>query len=71
MESVDYELDITDEEQELKSAAHKFAADVLHPTGIALDRLQPEAVVAPGSPLFDVLRQASELGYTRLGASLL
>lgn len=68
MESVDYELDITDEEQELKSAAHKFAADVLRPTGIALDRMQPEAVVAPDSPLFDVLRQASELGYTRLGA---
>ena len=31
--------------------------------------MSPEAMVAPGSPFYDVLRQAAELGYTRLVAS--
>ena len=30
--------------------------------------MTPEAVIAPGSPLYTVLAQAAELGFTKLGA---
>lgn len=69
MEYLDYDLGLGDEQRELREAAHKFAEEVLRPTGIALDRLPPAEVVAPGSPFFEVLRQASELGYSRLGGA--
>lgn len=68
MEHIDYDIDLTPEELELKAVAHKFARDVLRPIGIQLDRMTPEAVTAPDSPLFDVLRQACELGFNRMGA---
>ena len=67
MDYLDYDLGLGDEQRELREAAHKFAEEVLRPTGILLDRLPPAEMVAPGSPFFDVLRQAAELGYTRLG----
>ena len=35
----------TDEERAMASAAHRFAADVMRPAGIALDHSPPEAVV--------------------------
>lgn len=66
---LDYDLTLTDEQCQLRDTAREFAARVLRPTGILLDALPPEAVVAAGSPLFSVLRQAAELGYTRLGGS--
>jgi alkylation response protein AidB-like acyl-CoA dehydrogenase len=68
MDHIDYDIDLTPEELELKASAHKFAENVLRPVGIQLDRMTPEEVTAPDSPLFDVLRQASELGFNRLGA---
>ncbi len=63
---VDYDLSVTKEQDEMREAAHRFAAEVLRPAGIELDRMRPEDVVAEGSPLFDVVRQAASLGYTRL-----
>jgi alkylation response protein AidB-like acyl-CoA dehydrogenase len=69
MEYVDYDLALCEEDRALREAARKFAEEVLRPTGIHLDRLPPAAVVAEGSPFFDALRQAAELGYTRLGGS--
>jgi len=69
MEYLDYDVTLGDEQRELREAAHKFAEEVLRPTGIRLDRLPPAEVVAAGSPLFEVLRQAAELGYTRLGGT--
>ena len=68
MDHLDYDLSITDEQREMRDAARTFAAEVLRPTGLALDRLSPDEVAAPGSALYDVLRQAAELGYTRLRA---
>ena len=65
---IDYDPTITDEQRDMRDAAHEFAHDVLRPTGIALDRLSPDEVVAPGSALYGVLRQAAALGYTRLRA---
>lgn len=42
--------------------AHRFAAEVLRPTGAALDRLDPAAVAAPDSALWNVLRDYRQLG---------
>lgn len=49
-------------EQAFVKTAHQFAANVMRPVGIALDQLDPQDVVADGSPLFDVHRQYRELG---------
>jgi len=59
--------DLTGEQRELCGAARRFAVDVLRPAGIEVDRMPADAVVAPGSPLFRVLREAAGLGYTKLG----
>jgi alkylation response protein AidB-like acyl-CoA dehydrogenase len=67
MDYLEYDFTLTDEQHELRETAHKFAEEVLRPVGIELDCMAPAAVVAPGSPFFDVMRQAAELGYTRLG----
>lgn len=68
MDYCDYDPSITDEQRDMRDAARTFAKDVLRPAGIALDRLPSDAVVAPGSALYGVLRQAADLGYTRLRA---
>jgi alkylation response protein AidB-like acyl-CoA dehydrogenase len=41
---------------------HRFAADVLRPTGQKLDRMSPEEVIAADSPLWDVYKGFAELG---------
>jgi alkylation response protein AidB-like acyl-CoA dehydrogenase len=58
---------LTDDQRELRAAAHDFAEQVLRPASIQIDRLPAAAVVARDSPLFRVIRQAAELGYTRMG----
>jgi alkylation response protein AidB-like acyl-CoA dehydrogenase len=60
-------LVLDEEQRELQAAAHTFAEEVLRPTGIELDRLPPDAVVGPDSPLRRVMARGSELGYTGLG----
>ncbi|MEX0800717.1 MAG: acyl-CoA dehydrogenase family protein [Dehalococcoidia bacterium] len=59
------ELDkgLTEAEQRLKEEIHRFAADVLRPAAIELDRLPPEEVIGEGSLFWDVFRQAYGLGY--------
>ena len=69
MDYLEYDVAVTDEQNELRRAAHAFAERVVRPAGIALDRLPPEQVIAPDSPLFTALRQAAALGYTRLGGT--
>jgi alkylation response protein AidB-like acyl-CoA dehydrogenase len=55
------------EEAEMKDAAHRFAADVLRPTGAALDRVaDPAEVAGERSRLWPALRQAYRLGYHRV-----
>ncbi|GAB3101465.1 acyl-CoA dehydrogenase family protein [Aestuariicella hydrocarbonica] len=49
-------------EQAIQQTTHRFAAEVLRPAGIALDRLSAEEMVAADSPLWDVLEQAQDLG---------
>jgi alkylation response protein AidB-like acyl-CoA dehydrogenase len=69
MEYLDYDVTLTDEQCQVRDAAHAFAAQVLRPAGIQIDAMPPEQAIAPGSPLFGVLRQAGELGYTKQGGS--
>lgn len=66
-DALGYDVPLTDEQRELKAAAHTFAADVLRPAGSRIDQLEPEAVVAPDSELMRIVAQASELGYAKLG----
>jgi alkylation response protein AidB-like acyl-CoA dehydrogenase len=57
-------LQLTPEQAMLKQSVHRFAAEVLRPTAVALDRLvDPREVIASGSPLWKALRQAYRLGY--------
>jgi alkylation response protein AidB-like acyl-CoA dehydrogenase len=66
MEFVEYDLTLSDEQREIRDTARKFASEVLRPVGVALDRMSPEVVTAPGSPFFGVLRHAHELGFDRM-----
>ncbi len=51
------------EKKQLREQAHRFAAEVLRPASMELDALSPEEVMAPGSRLWDVFRQAYQAGY--------
>jgi alkylation response protein AidB-like acyl-CoA dehydrogenase len=54
----------TAEEEALKSEVHRFAAEVLRPASLELDRLpNPEDVVQDGSVYWDVFRHYYSLGY--------
>lgn len=53
---------LTEMEQAVQGVAHRLAEDVLRPAGVALDEMSPEQVVAPDSPLWDVLQKAGALG---------
>jgi len=39
MDHIDYEIDLTPEEIELRESAHKFAENVLRPAGIQIYRM--------------------------------
>jgi alkylation response protein AidB-like acyl-CoA dehydrogenase len=60
---VELNKNLTEEESSLKEQVHRFAAEVLRPASLELDRLTPEEVIASGSPLWDVIRQYRSLGY--------
>jgi alkylation response protein AidB-like acyl-CoA dehydrogenase len=51
----------------LKQEVHRFAAEVLRPVSRELDERDPEAVIAKGSPLWDVFRMAYEQGFHTQG----
>jgi len=51
----------------LKNEVHRFAAEVLRPVSRELDGRDPESVIARGSPMWDVFRQAYEQGYHTRG----
>ncbi len=53
---------LTEVEASIQEISHRFAEDVMRPAGVALDRMQPEQVIAEGSPLWDVFGQYRELG---------
>ena len=59
----DINLDLTDEDRAIKEAVHKFAKQVMRPVSIEIDKMSAEESVAPGSPLWDFLKQGYALGY--------
>jgi alkylation response protein AidB-like acyl-CoA dehydrogenase len=64
---LDLDLQLTEEQRAFRESVHRFAADVLRPRAAALDRCADAAdVIAAGSPLWDVLRQAYRLGYHKV-----
>ncbi len=63
MDYLDLDLDLTEEDIELKSAANRFAREVMRPIAKELDEMTPEQVIAKDSPFWDFMRQAYSLGY--------
>jgi len=63
MDYLDIHADLSDEDLDIKKAAHTFAEEVVRPASIELDRMSPEEVVAAGSPLWSFLEKAYGLGY--------
>ncbi|MCC6764442.1 MAG: acyl-CoA/acyl-ACP dehydrogenase [Deltaproteobacteria bacterium] len=67
---MDYPSDsLIDDQRELVAAARSFAARVLRPAGIELDRMPAAEVAARDSLLFRTVREAGMLGYTRMGGT--
>ncbi len=60
---LDLNKDLTPEQVAIKEQTHRFASEVLRPVSIKLDRMDPEAVIAPGSPLWDVFRLYYQQGF--------
>src|ERR1700755_1601032 len=50
------------EEQDLLEAVHRFAAGAMRPIGERRDRMTPEEVIAPDSPLWQVYTEFATLG---------
>ncbi|MFI5397269.1 MAG: acyl-CoA dehydrogenase family protein [Candidatus Binatia bacterium] len=63
MAMVDLDVELSDEERKVRETVHKFAAEVMRPAGITLDRLpNPEDVIAPRSILWNVFKKYRALG---------
>ena len=63
MPMIDLDIDLSEEERKVRDLVHKFAAEVMRPAGIALDRLpDPADVIAPQSILWDVFKKYRALG---------
>ncbi|MBI5284192.1 MAG: acyl-CoA/acyl-ACP dehydrogenase [Chloroflexi bacterium] len=54
---------LTPEQHALRDQMHRFAADVIRPAALELDKLTADEVIAPGSRLWDLFRQAYGQGY--------
>ena len=63
MDYLDIDLELTEQDLDLKAAAHRFAKEVIRPAAKELDAMSAEEAVADGSPLHDFLKQAYQLGY--------
>ncbi|WP_027364568.1 acyl-CoA dehydrogenase family protein [Desulfotruncus alcoholivorax] len=64
MEYLDLNIELTDEQLDLKKSMHKFAGEVLRPAAMELDKLaNPEDVLKKDSVYWDCMRQMKELGY--------
>ncbi len=69
MSSIDYEVDLTEEERAIQATAHRFAEEVMRPAGIKLDALaNPEDVIAKDSILWEVFKRHRALGFAELMA---
>jgi alkylation response protein AidB-like acyl-CoA dehydrogenase len=63
MGSIDYDVELSNEERAVQETVHKFAQDVMRPAGIALDALaDPQDVIAKDSILWEVFEKHQALG---------
>ena len=53
---------LSEEEKAIQEVAHRFAKDVVRPIGEELDKVTPEEVVAPESPLWTFFSRLKESG---------
>ncbi|KAA0233535.1 MAG: putative acyl-CoA dehydrogenase fadE25 [Acidimicrobiales bacterium] len=69
MGTVDNEVDLTPEEQEVHKTALRFATEVMRPIGEELDKMaDPDDVIAANSPLWRVHEKYRELGLNEMEA---
>jgi alkylation response protein AidB-like acyl-CoA dehydrogenase len=64
--SLELKHELKAEARTWQARAREFAEEVIQPLGQVLERMDAQAVVAPGSPVYDLLAQAHREGYTRL-----
>ena len=64
---VELNKSVTPEQTALRDQMHRFGAEVIRPAAIELDKLTADEVIAPGSRLWDVIRQAYQQGYHTRG----
>ncbi|TEU01673.1 MAG: acyl-CoA dehydrogenase, partial [Dehalococcoidia bacterium] len=64
---LDLNKELTDEQKSVKEETHRFAAEVLRPASIELDKLSPEEVIADGSVMWEVFRKAYQQGHHLAG----
>ena len=57
-----FETPLSEEERAVQEALHRFAKEVLRPTGTALDKMTAEQAIAPGSPYYSVFAEFAKLG---------
>ena len=63
MGSIDYEVELTDEERSVQETVHRFAEEVMRPAGAELDAMpDPQDVIAEGSILWEVFEKHRALG---------
>ncbi len=55
---------MTEEERAMVDVLHRFAEQEMRPLGQILDRMSPEAVIAPDSPIWPFYEKFAELGFT-------
>jgi len=67
MSSIDYEVELSEEERAVQDTAHRFAAEVMRPAGAKLDALaDPQDVIADDSILWEVFNKYRALGFADL-----
>jgi acyl-CoA dehydrogenase len=69
MGSIEFEVELTDEERAIQETVHKFAAEVMRPASAELDAMpDPQDVIAEGSVLWEVFEKHRALGLDRVAA---
>lgn len=63
MTYLDLNIEITDEQNALKAQAHKFAAEVLRPASIELDKIADPEEMIKSPLLWSTMKKGFELGY--------
>lgn len=58
---------MTETDRAIQDSVHRFASEVMRPAGQILDKLDPDAVIADDSVLWEVLRQYKDLGLNIVG----